>query len=172
MQLTVQLPPIQLRPPLASALRINTSDTEFGSRFTARELALLPLPNDARDLVKYTPGARPDQVWGAATAQANNYQLDGVAVNHPGIGGDFLQPATSWIEEIEVRGLGAGAEYGNFQGGLINIVTRSGSNRLQGGFRANVQKNYEIFDQWLEILPTDQVVPVEVKYDPKTGRQV
>ena len=122
---------------LASALRINTSDTEFGSRFTARELALLPLPNDARDLVKYTPGARPDQVWGAATAQANNYQLDGVAVNHPGIGGDFLQPATSWIEEIEVRGLGAGAEYGNFQGGLVNIVTRSGSNRLQGGFRAN-----------------------------------
>ena len=33
-------------------------------------------------------------------------------------------------------------------------------------------ENYEIFDQWLEVLPTDQVVPVEVSYDPKTGRQV
>lgn len=121
----------------ASAVQIHTGDTEFGSRLTARELALLPLPNDARALVGFTPGARPDQVWGAATAQANNYQLDGVAVNHPGIGGDFLQPSTSWIEEIEVRGLGAGAEYGNFQGGIVNIITRSGSNRLQGGFRTN-----------------------------------
>ena len=121
----------------AAAVRINTSDTEFGSRLTARELALLPLPDDARDVVKFTPGARPDHIWGAATAQANNYQLDGVAVNHPGLGGDFLQPSTSWIEEIEVRGLGAGAEYGNFQGGLVNIVTKTGSNRLQGLLRAN-----------------------------------
>lgn len=121
----------------APAVRISTGDTEFGTRLTARELDLLPLPNDAKALVAFTAGARPDQIWGAATAQANNYQVDGVAVNHPGIGGDFLQPSTSWIEEIEVRGLGAGAEYGNFQGGLVNIVTRSGSNRLQGMVRAN-----------------------------------
>jgi hypothetical protein len=121
----------------ASAVRINTSDTEFGSRLTARELALLPLPDDAHALVAFTPGARPDQIWGAANAQANNYQLDGVAVNHPGVGGDFLQPSTSWIEEIEVRGLGAGAEYGNFQGGIVNLVTKSGTNRFQGALRAN-----------------------------------
>jgi len=91
---------------LAAAVRISTSETEFGSRLTASELAVLPLPSEARNLVAFTPGARPDQIWGAATGQANNYQLDGVAVNHPGLGGDFLQPSTSWIEEIEVRGLG------------------------------------------------------------------
>jgi hypothetical protein len=122
---------------LAAAVRISTSETEFGSRLTSRELALLPLPSEARNLVAFTPGARPDQIWGAATSQANNYQLDGVAVNHPGLGGDFLQPSTSWIEEIEVRGLGAGAEYGNFQGGLVNIVTRSGGNRVQGSLRTS-----------------------------------
>ncbi|HEV8612764.1 MAG TPA: TonB-dependent receptor, partial [Gemmatimonadales bacterium] len=121
----------------AAAVRINTSDTEFGTRLTNRELGLLPLPNDTRNLVAFTPGARPDQIWGAATAQANNYQLDGVAVNHPGLGGDFLQPAPSWIEEVEVKGLGAGAEYGNFQGGLVNLVTKSGTNRYQGELRSN-----------------------------------
>ncbi|HLB55420.1 MAG TPA: TonB-dependent receptor, partial [Gemmatimonadales bacterium] len=123
----------------AAAVRINTSDTESGTRLTARELVLLPLPNDAHNLVVFTPGARADQIWGAATAQANNYQLDGVSVNHPGIGGDFLQPAPSWIQEIEVKGLGAGAEYGNFQGGLVNIVTKSGTNRPEGEFRTNGQ---------------------------------
>jgi len=54
----------------------------------------------------------------------------------------------------------------------IDRVYEHGFFPLEGGFRANVSGNYEIFDQWLEILPTDQVVPVEVKYDPKTGRQV
>lgn len=54
----------------------------------------------------------------------------------------------------------------------IDRVYEHGFFPLQGGFRANVGKNYEIFDQWIEILPTDQIVPVQVKYDPKTGRQV
>jgi hypothetical protein len=54
----------------------------------------------------------------------------------------------------------------------IDRVYEHGFFPLQGGFRFDVTKNYEIFDQWLEILPTDQTVPVAVKYDPKTGRQI
>lgn len=54
----------------------------------------------------------------------------------------------------------------------IDRVYEHGFYPLTGGFRANVTGDYQIFDQWLEILPTDQVVPVEVRYDPKTGRQV
>ena len=54
----------------------------------------------------------------------------------------------------------------------IDRVYEHGFFPLEGSFRVNVTKNYEIFDQWLEILPTDQIVPVEVKYDPKTGRQI
>lgn len=53
----------------------------------------------------------------------------------------------------------------------IDRVYEHGFFPLEGSFRANVGKNYEIFDQWIEILPTDQIVPVEVRYDPKTGRQ-
>lgn len=41
---------------------------------------------------------------------------------------------------------------------------------LQGGFKAGGAQPFEIFDQWVELLPTDQVVAVEVAYDPKTGR--
>jgi hypothetical protein len=54
----------------------------------------------------------------------------------------------------------------------IDRVYEHGFFPLKGSFRANVGKNYEVFDQWIEILPSDQIVPVEVKYDPKTGRQV
>jgi hypothetical protein len=54
----------------------------------------------------------------------------------------------------------------------IDRVYEHGFFPLHGGFRANVGGDYEIFDQWTEILPTDQIVPVEVEYDPKTGRQI
>ena len=56
----------------------------------------------------------------------------------------------------------------------INKVYEHGFYPLKGGFRAvtNPGESYEVFDQWIEVLPTDQVVPVEVKYDPKTGRML
>ena len=43
---------------------------------------------------------------------------------------------------------------------------------LKGGFKAKFEENFEVVSQSIEVLPTDQVVPVEVKYDPMTGRQI
>jgi hypothetical protein len=56
-------------------------------------------------------------------------------------------------------------------------VFEHGFDPLQGGFRADPQDPnskgpFEVFDQWIEVLPTDQIVPVAVKYDPKTGMQI
>jgi len=53
----------------------------------------------------------------------------------------------------------------------IDRVYEHGFFPLENSFRVDIG-NYDIFDQWIEILPTDQIVPVEVEYDPKTGRQV
>jgi hypothetical protein len=54
----------------------------------------------------------------------------------------------------------------------LDRVFETGFDPLQGGFKAGVDGTFEVFDQWIEILPTDQVVAVEVSYDPKTGRQL
>jgi len=54
----------------------------------------------------------------------------------------------------------------------LDKVYEHGFYPLQGGFRAQVGDEFEVFDQWTEVLPTDQIVPVEVKYDPITGRQL
>jgi hypothetical protein len=55
----------------------------------------------------------------------------------------------------------------------LDKVYEHGFYPLQGGFRATPgTEDFEVFDQWIEVLPTDQVVPVEVTYDPKTGRQL
>ncbi len=48
-------------------------------------------------------------------------------------------------------------------------VFEKGFDPLAGGFRATWKKNFEFVDQWIEILPTDQIVATEVEYDPETG---
>ena len=54
----------------------------------------------------------------------------------------------------------------------VDRVFEHGFYPLQGGFRNKPgEENFSVFSQWVEILPTDQLVPVEVKYDPKTGMQ-
>ncbi|MBB4635408.1 TonB-dependent receptor [Longimicrobium terrae] len=118
---------------------LDRTQTGFDTRVTETAIELLPLAQDPSAAVALTPGARGAQVFGGATAQANQYQIDGLAANHPGVGGDLVQPSLNWLEAVQVRGLGAAAEYGNFQGGLVNLITKSGSNDFQGEFtvRAN-----------------------------------
>ncbi|MEO8336885.1 MAG: TonB-dependent receptor [bacterium] len=107
------------------------------TRVTAEEIAKLPVGTDINRVVDMAPGARGLSLWGAAGTQANSYQLDGVSINNPGIGGAFIQPSIRWIERLEVKGLGADAEQGNFQGGIVNVVTKSGSNERHGSVEAS-----------------------------------
>jgi hypothetical protein len=56
----------------------------------------------------------------------------------------------------------------------VDRVYEFGFDPLQGGFRAQSIEGgeFEIIDQWIEVVPTDQVAAVAVKYDPITGRQI
>jgi Carboxypeptidase regulatory-like domain/TonB dependent receptor-like, beta-barrel/TonB-dependent Receptor Plug Domain len=72
-------------------------------------------------------GARPDQ---------NNYRLDGISINDysngaPGsVLGDNL--GIDAVEQVSVLGSNYPAEYGRTSGGVINAVTRTGTNTLHG----------------------------------------
>lgn len=125
----------------APQVTIKRGDTQFETEVNADAIAALPIGLDIDRAIALTPGARPNQMWGGATAQANNYQIDGVSMNHPGVGGRVFEPNVSWIQQLEVRGLGAGAEYGDFQGGLVDMITKSGSNTEEGFARANVESS-------------------------------
>lgn len=49
-------------------------------------------------------------------------------------------------------------------------VFETGFDPLSGGFKP--AEPYQVFDQWVEVMPTDQVAAVAVQYDPKTGQQL
>ncbi|MEJ2207001.1 MAG: carboxypeptidase-like regulatory domain-containing protein, partial [Gemmatimonadota bacterium] len=67
-------------------VQIQRENMEFSTRVDEAAIRLLPVTYNARDLVALTPGARPGHVWGGANFQANNYRIDGLSANHPGMG--------------------------------------------------------------------------------------
>lgn len=115
--------------------------SDVGTSLRAAEITLLPTTVDVRQLVALTPGARPDQIWGGASDQANAYSLDGTMITHSGLGGALLLPSPTWIETLEVRGLGADAEVPGAQGGVVVMTTRDGRNVLESNLRTSFESH-------------------------------
>lgn len=124
---------------VTSPTQVDVSRPELTVSINRSFSALLPSAREASSLIAVVPGARKDQLWGGAPGISNDYQMDGVSMNHPGLGGDFLALSVDWIERVDVSGLGLGAEHGDFQGGVINAITRTGTNERQGAVRTNFE---------------------------------
>jgi hypothetical protein len=62
----------------------------------------------------------------------NAFQYDGLDVSAPSFGGPFDWPNFDMMQEMQVKSVGASAEYAGFQGGVINLVLKSGSNQFKG----------------------------------------
>jgi hypothetical protein len=65
-------------------------------------------------------------------AQANNFLLDGIDNNEPTNDRTAYQPNLDAIQEVKMITNNASAEFGNFQGGVINVTMKSGTNDLHG----------------------------------------
>lgn len=81
------------------------------------------------------PGAQPDafgvSIFGASSPE-NRYLLDGIAVNNPVYGVLGTPLAIDFIQEVSVLSGGYMPEYGRATGGILNAVTKSGSNEFHG----------------------------------------
>lgn len=97
----------------------------------------LPKFSFALDLFTLTPGVNDLTyvAYGAGGSQANGYWFDGVDISNPVGGSYWIYPNYNWIEEVQVVGIGAPAEYGGFSGVITNSVSRSGSNEYHGLFQ-------------------------------------
>ena len=68
-----------------------------------------------------------------ARPRANNFLLDGQEINDVGIGGQAFQPVIPDIfDSVNIITNSASAEYGRAGGGIVNIVTKQGTNIFHG----------------------------------------
>ncbi|MDQ3088339.1 MAG: carboxypeptidase regulatory-like domain-containing protein, partial [Acidobacteriota bacterium] len=112
------------------------------------ETAIQNLPINGRrfqDFVTLTPSAQVEGSRGQISLSGQrgingNINVDGVDFNQPFFGGirggersnqAFVVPQES-IKEFQVVAAGYSAEYGRSTGGIVNAVTKSGSNNVRG----------------------------------------
>jgi outer membrane receptor protein involved in Fe transport len=83
-----------------------------------------------------TPGAQAD-TYGTSingtTSPENQYVLDGMSVNNPAFGVIGTPLSMEFIKEVNVISGGYMPEYGRSTGGMLNVVTKTGSNEFHGG---------------------------------------
>ena len=116
--------------------------TQTSANIIANEVNTLPLGRTPFLIAELMPGLtnntpRGDQITiSGAFAYDNVFLVDGVDVNDNLLGSMndlFIEDA---IGEVQVLTSGVTAEYGRFSGGVVNVVTKSGSNKFGGSYRS------------------------------------
>jgi outer membrane receptor for ferrienterochelin and colicin len=125
----------------ASALQT----TETGERLSYTEdVEELPvLTRDLEDVAQLAPNISFGPTAGTISiAGAPSYDttvlLDGAEVSDPYFGSAPTVYLEDAIDEIQVLSTGISARYGRFQGGVINAVTKSGTNEFEGTLRGEL----------------------------------
>jgi len=121
---------------------VDVAAAKTSTMYSLKQIENLPTSRSSYfDIVKQNPGFATQTgdaaSWSRISAfgsnsEENSQYIDGVDVSSPDIGTAWLWPSMEMFEEVEVTGIGASAEYGNFTGAYINIITRSGGNNLSG----------------------------------------
>ena len=120
---------------VADAVQVSTVDNNVGFNLGETFIERQPLSRDPTGMMNYAPGIQNDQAYGAPSTYQNAYNVDGVDVSDPELGSQWVLPSMDWVEEMQVAGLGADAEYGGFTGAVVNLVTKSGGNEFHGDAR-------------------------------------
>lgn len=112
-------------------------------------------------LINLAPGIKDDSAMGAPSRVSNQWQMDGQSLlTYIGSGADWSYPDMNIIEEAQVSGSGANAEYGNFTGAVLNLITKSGGNTFEGLVATSYsplnwnQKNFNTSDPKFSLFST------------------
>ncbi len=128
---------------------IDTTSTTIGANIDSETLTRVPIGRRISDTLYMAPGVSGSGSAGSANPSIsggsgldNQYVIDGVNVTNQGYGalGSYsivfgsLGNATpfDFVKEVQVKSGGYEAEFGQSTGGVVNVITKSGSNDLRG----------------------------------------
>ncbi len=163
---------------IAEAPLIETKTTQILTSYTSMMIEKLPTNRNLLDLMDAVPGINDKGAYGAGGradtgaydtvytqgSATSTYLLNGVDISDVDRGTTWVNPVYETIEEIQVVGIGASAEYGGFTGASFNAVTKSGSNEFHGGLSFYYTDNRLYADNSGGI---EDLKPGDVKYNPE-----
>lgn len=122
----------------ADAPLLRTDSATLGQVIDARTIPALPL--NGRTFINLVglapgialpPGSALPRLSGSRP-RTNEYLYDGISVLQPEPGQVVFFPIIDAIREFNVQTNDARAEFGRFNGGVVNLTTKSGSNNFHG----------------------------------------
>src|SRR5215469_11377299 len=133
----------------ASSIAVDTTSTAGASNLTDTFYEAVPVARSVTGLFYAAPGVASGGGTGTAnpsiaggTGLENNYVADGVSITDGGFGGIGVYSRMygslstginlSFVKEVDVKTAGFEAQYGKSTGGIVQIVTKSGSNQYHG----------------------------------------
>jgi carboxypeptidase family protein len=161
------------------AVHVETESTQMGEVITGKTITAVPLNGRAfTDLLALQPGVSPynstdtgmsgindrpvdgglnagNQSVNGEREAANGFMVNGSNVEEGKNNGAAIIPNLDSISEFRIITNNYDAEYGNYNGGQINVVTKSGTNGLHGsGFE--FLRNTALDAKNYFALPTDK----------------
>ena len=133
---------------------IDTTSTTAGANFSENLFKDLPTTRTFEGLAFKAPGVVSGGLGdnpsiGGASAAENRYVVDGLDTTDPAFGTIATEVPFEFIKEVEVKTGGYEAEYSGALGGVLNVITKSGGNELQG----------DIFGYWSDDSLQSEVPP-------------
>jgi hypothetical protein len=134
----------------------SSSGVNYGSEF----IKDLPTRRNFYDMIALSPGISQSseesdrQIAYGSNMQSSAWHVDGLDTSAPETGASWWYINPDTIEEVQVLGIGAPAEFGNMLGAAFNVVTKSGTNQFKGGINAYFQTD-SLTDSSIDLPDTD-----------------
>jgi outer membrane receptor protein involved in Fe transport len=132
---------------------VDVTSTKTATNITSEQIAVLPKSLNFTSVLEVAPGTRQEtrsggfQIDGASGSE-NVYVIDGVEVTNIVTGTLGARNADGsknipldFVQEVQVKSAGYEAEYGGATGGVINVVTKSGTNEFHGELRFDLESD-------------------------------
>ncbi|QSX76311.1 TonB-dependent receptor [Lysobacter arenosi] len=119
---------------------IDVSSVESTTILTAEQIAKIPVPRDVTSVALLAPGTVKGDAafgnlasFGGASVAENAYFVNGFNITNSFKGLNFANIPFEAIGEQQIKTGGYGAEFGRALGGVVNLVTKRGTNEFHAG---------------------------------------
>jgi len=159
---------------------IDVKQSARATNLRAEDIDKMPKGRDFTSLVTQASGANNETKLGGisidgASAAKNRFIIDGAETTDLRYGTSGKALITDFVEEVQIKSSGYAAEYGGATGGVINAITKSGSNTFRGdvmayyssdalGFTCGLEGAYCDGRESLRRVPTDTTRSEYINY--------
>lgn len=121
----------------ATSPLVDITSSAAATSISRERLEFVPRGRNFTDVVSQAAGASDESQAGGisidgSSGSENRFVIDGIDTTSPQVGTNAVPLRADFMEEVQVKSAGYAAEFGGSTGGVINAITRSGTNRWRG----------------------------------------